>query len=136
MSAPLYKHFNLAEVPSLNEHDKEIDTTLFSVDTIIRQQNMDIIHRNSNKNEFYQANLDDILAKDIVDIKTKPYINQGKTLNTTISDSPKSKQIAQPVAASINPKTSFSLRLKEAKDRYNQPSSNISMPYCNGPKIL
>lgn len=135
MSAPLYKHFNLAEVPPLNEYEKEIDTALFSADTIIRQQNMDIINRECDKNQPYKTNHDDVLAKDIADIKTRPYMTQGKTF-----DSLKVKEtIRQPVAESIsqnNPKSSFSSRLKEAKDRYNQPSSNISMPYSSGPKIL
>jgi len=139
MSAPLYKRFNLAEVPPLNEHNRELDMALFSVDTIIRQQNMDVIYKEANKDEIYQANHDDILAKDMTDIKTKPYITQGKIFDSVNPNSSKNNEnIRQPAAASVSqnkPQLSFSSRLKEARDRYNQPSSTISIPYSSSPKI-
>lgn len=136
MTTPSNQHLNNRSLPPSHADNPTEMAPILTPDVIMRQKNTEVVYSQADKCESYQPNNDALLAKDILDAQKKPYTQQGKTVSKadlsskdTVKHSGKASSI--PEAA----QSSFSARLKQARELYNHPSATISIPYSNGPKI-
>lgn len=136
MTKPSKQSLNNRSLPPLHVDKPEENASLLTPDVIMRQKNTEVIHTQSDKIHTYQPNNDAILAKDILDAQKKPYTQQGQTISeVNLSPKDTAKHSGKATSTSEEAQTSFSARLKQAREIYNHPSATISIPYSNGPKI-
>jgi len=136
MTKPSNQSLNNRSLPPLHVDKPEENASLLTPDVIMRQKNTEVIHTQSDKIHTYQPNNDAILAKDILDAQKKPYTQQGKTVSKAdLSSKDTAKHSGKASSIPEAAQSSFSARLKQARELYNHPSATISTPYSNGPKI-
>lgn len=132
MTKPSSQSLNNRSLPPLHVDKPEENASLLTPDVIMRQKNTEVIHTQSDKFHTYQPDNDALLAKDILDAQKKSYTQQGQTVSKADLTAKHSGKVT---SASEEAQTSFSARLKQAREIYNHPSATISIPYSNGPKI-